>query len=80
MSFACDTNSDMAPPRTTEGRGQLHAVIDEDLINQVQEIWKESKNPKRWQIVEEIVRLGVEAYMEQPPDHRDGQQDLLQTG
>ena len=70
----------MAPPRTTEGRSQLSALIDEDLFNEVQHWWRSSGNPKRWQVIEEIVRLGVEAYREKPDDHRGGQQDLLRAG
>jgi|GEM_PF-6542382 len=69
----------MAPPRTTEGRAQLHAVIDEDLIDEIQQIWRASGDPKRWRVVEEIVRLGIEAYTAE--DHRrGGQQDLLRAG
>lgn len=70
----------MAPPRTTEGRTQLNALIDEKLFADVQRLWHESGNPKRWQVVEEIVRLGVKAYEAVPKDHRDGQQELLQAG
>lgn len=70
----------MAPPRTTEGRTQLNALIDEKLFADVQRLWRESGNPKRWQVVEEIVRLGVRAYEAVPKDHRDGQQELLQAG
>lgn len=69
----------MAPPRTTEGRSQLNALIDENLFDEVQHLWRSSGNPKRWQVIEEIVRLGVEAY-KATPDHRDGQQDLLRAG
>lgn len=75
-----DTNSAMAPPRTTQGRAQLHAVIDEELIDEIQRLWRDSGDPKRWRVVEEIVRLGVEAYRAIPQDHRDGQQDLLRAG
>lgn len=57
----------------------MNALIDDDLFNEVQHLWRTSGNPKRWQVIEEIVRLGVEAYKEQP-DHRDGQQDLLRAG
>lgn len=71
----------MAPPRTTEGRSQLNALIDEDLFDEVQHLWRASGNPKRWQVIEEIVRLGVEAYKAKPEDHRrGGQQDLLRAG
>ena len=70
----------MAPPRTTEGRSQLSALIDEDLFNEVQHLWRSSGNPKRWQGIEEIVRLGVEAYREKPEEYRGGQQDLLRAG
>lgn len=69
----------MAPPRTRDGRSQMNALIDDDLFNEVQHLWRTSGNPKRWQVIEEIVRLGVEAYKEQP-DHLDGQQDLLRAG
>ena len=34
-------------------------------------------NEPLW-VIEEIVRLGVQAYKEQP-EHRDGQQDLLRA-
>lgn len=70
----------MAPPRTTDGRAQLNALIDEGLFAEVQQIWHDSGNPKRWQVIEEIVRLGVETYNAIPEDHRGGQQDLLRAG
>lgn len=57
----------------------MNALIDDDLFNEVQHLWRTSGNPKRWQVIEEIVRLGVQAYKEQP-EHRDGQQDLLKAG
>jgi len=57
----------------------MNALIDDDLFNEVQRLWHASGNPKRWQVIEEIVRLGVEAYKAQN-DHRDGQQDLLRAG
>ncbi len=57
----------------------MNALIDDDLFNEVQHLWHTSGNPKRWQVIEEIVRLGVQAYKEQP-EHRDGQQDLLRAG
>ena len=70
----------MSPPRTTEGRAQLHAVIDEDLIAEIHRLWQDSGDPKRWRVVEEIVRMGIEAYKALPEDHRGGQQDLLRAG
>lgn len=70
----------MAPPRTTEGRSQLHAVIDADLVDEIQQLWRESGDPKRWRVVEEIVRMGIEAYKAMPEDHRAGQQTLLRAG
>lgn len=69
----------MAPPRTREGRSQLNALIDDDLFNEVQHLWRTSGNPKRWQVIEQIVRLGVDAYKADPA-YWDGEQTLLRAG
>lgn len=70
----------MAPPRTREGRSQLNALIDDNLFAEVQHLWRSSGNPKRWQIIEEILRLGVDAYKALPEDRQGEQQNLLQAG
>ena len=69
----------MARPRTLDTRTQLAAQIDKDLAAQVQRLWHESDR-KRWEVVEEIVRLGVSAYEQTYPRHRRDKVSLFDVG
>lgn len=59
-----------------DDRAQLSVFIDAQLVSDVQAAWAESGR-KRWEVLEDIVRLGLEQYKALPADQLPGQARLL---